>query len=309
MRYNEISLECNKCGKCCYNWDIRLSKKDIIKLNKLGLKINEFAEIKNSLPLIKFNNNKCIFLDTDNSCIIQNEYGFFSKPQVCQEFPYNDYICGDPIKKKNKKNRFYGIKDDYFRINNKIIETDIFLRLLNNLDPNKSLFESYCNLLYNIMNYNEEIIIKKFNVKEYDLKISKKLIKRLENSILKLSKKRFPRLRLRLNKEITINFPLEEKKLLRSSIRFSKEINQELLIFIQYNTLRRKTYKDYPIYLLFNLYFIERLDSNKDHSDLMNIIKSFSLLNSLIRFRYPQFNDFKTECSKINFDLENYIRV
>jgi len=80
-----------KCGACC-KWDgfVRLTENDINKISSfLNLSIRDFVDKytilshdRISLSLMDNNDKSCIFLGTNNECLINNV-----KPAQCKNFP------------------------------------------------------------------------------------------------------------------------------------------------------------------------------------------------------------------------------
>lgn len=102
---SKINFSCKKCGYCCKRGFVYLTKEEIKNIALfLKLNIKKFIEIytENILWLgrvLKFEKNKCVFLNKNNLCLI-----YEARPLQCSKFPYWDWL----IEKKNWQNE---IKD------------------------------------------------------------------------------------------------------------------------------------------------------------------------------------------------------
>ncbi len=89
-----------KCGLCCIKYIVKLTKKDIINIKKLGYDEDYFVEEdkflggKTRFVLKKKDNGWCIFLSKDKKGIYSCEI-YNSRPSVCRRYPF--------LKKKNIK--------------------------------------------------------------------------------------------------------------------------------------------------------------------------------------------------------------
>ncbi len=87
-----ISFTCQKCGKCCSLFKVYLTEKDIVEIEKLGYKREEFVDYYKKRKIIKRINDKCFFLKYDEkgsaSCRIHNH-----RPISCRMYPLD--ICPD----------------------------------------------------------------------------------------------------------------------------------------------------------------------------------------------------------------------
>ncbi|MCX7698128.1 MAG: YkgJ family cysteine cluster protein [Candidatus Goldbacteria bacterium] len=93
-----IDFKCKKCGNCCRRGFVYLKEEEIKNISSF-LKINTKQFIKeyteNILWLgkvLKFKNNKCIFLTDNNLCLI-----YEIRPYQCRTFPNWGWI----VKKEN----------------------------------------------------------------------------------------------------------------------------------------------------------------------------------------------------------------
>ncbi len=58
-----ISFTCQKCGKCCFLFKVFLTEEDIIEIEKLGYKREEFVDYYKKRRIIRRINNNCFFLE------------------------------------------------------------------------------------------------------------------------------------------------------------------------------------------------------------------------------------------------------
>jgi Fe-S-cluster containining protein len=87
------NFKCDKCGKCCLTYTVKLSGSDIKKIEKIGLKKQDFAEednfdVKFGKYALKRVNDQCIFLEKKGkkySCKI-----YENRPAICRNYPFNE---------------------------------------------------------------------------------------------------------------------------------------------------------------------------------------------------------------------------
>lgn len=97
MNKNKFFL-CKKCGNCCKQGFVYLTNKDIKSISAcLKINIDQFYNQYTEYILwigrvLKFKDDKCVFLNNNNYCLIYDV-----RPEQCKKFPYWDWI----IKKKN----------------------------------------------------------------------------------------------------------------------------------------------------------------------------------------------------------------
>jgi len=72
------NFKCKRCGDCCYT--PRLTKKDILRMKKAGLKDFVFTD-NFGVKYIKEKNGKCMFLKCQNSTSFKKG-GLLHKPQI-----------------------------------------------------------------------------------------------------------------------------------------------------------------------------------------------------------------------------------
>ena len=84
---------CKRCGRCCTDYTVKLSKADIKGIKKLGYEEVEFVEIDKNLPeptkfvLRKKSDYECIFL-TGNKNGIYSCKIYDARPTVCRRYPF-----------------------------------------------------------------------------------------------------------------------------------------------------------------------------------------------------------------------------
>ncbi len=97
------AYSCTSCGKCCSIWDVPITSAERDRLLKLKLpsidfsKKDYFTKYK-KVNLYKLNqdeNQRCLFLDNDNLCLIHKHYGEPIKPLACRLHPYEIFTWSD----------------------------------------------------------------------------------------------------------------------------------------------------------------------------------------------------------------------
>ena len=285
-----VVFQCDKCGKCCKGkLAIYLKIKDIKGLKKRGYETDSFTEVKNGIARLKKVKNQCSFLDKDNLCLIQKKYGFNEKPEVCRNFPYNEFVCGayNFNKRKNVEIKRKSEVDLLFQLNNKAITPEVFIYLIKQLDYKRDIYLSYSNLLFNILNQKESIIFDKFKIKDYPIKNSKRMENFFKEILSENSGDFLFRLKRFFNKPISLNFPTRKFMFDFKKAEIPEKVLKEFIPYLEKQILLNKRFNDYPIKLLFFLYFLPyftNLTSKEEKINLLHVIEAFSLLNSLNRF-------------------------
>ncbi|UCG32163.1 MAG: YkgJ family cysteine cluster protein [Phycisphaerales bacterium] len=98
---NEIRYECHSCAACCRQpWleHVEDDKLGPVRGFNWGAKYPQLAghdpilmaEVNGQqLPMLaKKDNGECLFLDSDNLCVIHKELGYEAKPEACRRFPF-----------------------------------------------------------------------------------------------------------------------------------------------------------------------------------------------------------------------------
>ena len=80
------TFRCERCGECCNKYIIKLSRKDIREIEKLGYKdFYEYDRIIGSNVLKKVN-HECIFIKKKGGKYLCQIYR--SRPLVCKRYPF-----------------------------------------------------------------------------------------------------------------------------------------------------------------------------------------------------------------------------
>jgi Fe-S-cluster containining protein len=80
LAFKKRLFKCGKCGNCCRLRIIEITKDDVDRLKKAGLR--NFYEKKSGEYWMKRKNGRCIFLK-DDLCSIHK-----IRPQICRDFPF-----------------------------------------------------------------------------------------------------------------------------------------------------------------------------------------------------------------------------
>ncbi len=78
-----MTFKCIKCGKCCWNTEMPLTRDDLKRITSLGYKITEFAVYNGQYWQLKNINGHCFFLNPEtNECTI-----YPNRPLGCRIYP------------------------------------------------------------------------------------------------------------------------------------------------------------------------------------------------------------------------------
>jgi Fe-S-cluster containining protein len=85
------NFECRQCGKCCRTYTVKLSDGDIARIEKLGMKREEFAERDNfdkelGNYAVKRTDEGCIFLFWEDGKAYCRIYD--ARPEICRRYPF-----------------------------------------------------------------------------------------------------------------------------------------------------------------------------------------------------------------------------
>jgi Fe-S-cluster containining protein len=77
-------MRCSNCGICCTETEMLLSKKDIVRLEKRGLKSGEFTNVdEQGYSVLKNKEGYCVFYDRKNHrCSVYTD-----RPEGCRVYP------------------------------------------------------------------------------------------------------------------------------------------------------------------------------------------------------------------------------
>lgn len=299
------------CGRCCKHWTININLNDVRRLEKKGYLLENFAQVKqNTLELKKQKNGWCIFLEKDNKCSLQKNHGYETKPLVCRSFPHGKFVCGVPklsTKKSPPKKESY---DRFFTIGKKKILSDSLIQLLNNLGSNEEIFTAYCNILFNILQQEKEILIKTIPFKKYPLKVSKRLGSVIKSLFYDDLISIWSRIGSTLfKKELSIKLPTDGVfRFQQSNPALPKKAIKEFLPYLKRCFEGEKSVKDYPIIMLSILYllppFTKKIAGNRKIT-AMHIAHAFSMLNGIFRFKPER----SLNAKLLNKRIERYFKL
>ncbi|MHA1203934.1 MAG: YkgJ family cysteine cluster protein [Candidatus Heimdallarchaeaceae archaeon] len=94
----------SQCFECCKETEMVLSNEDILRIKKLGYKIQEFALYEDGFYILKNKNGYCVFLKNGKCSIYKN------RPEGCKYYPLifdvesNSVIIDKDCPKKEKFN-------------------------------------------------------------------------------------------------------------------------------------------------------------------------------------------------------------
>ncbi len=98
---------CRMCGGGCRSYDVMLTEREAHRLD-LDLWRPLLNAVPDDVPLVKLDeatrqytlskiDDRCVFLDTDNLCIIHKSSGAAAKPIACQLFPRQVVVAPDGL--------------------------------------------------------------------------------------------------------------------------------------------------------------------------------------------------------------------
>jgi uncharacterized protein len=77
-------MRCTRCGECCHETDMLLSKPDINRLEKMGYSQESFVRVdKDGYALLRNNQGHCVFY----SIVKQGCMVYSSRPLGCRVYP------------------------------------------------------------------------------------------------------------------------------------------------------------------------------------------------------------------------------
>jgi Fe-S-cluster containining protein len=96
---------CINCGKCCGPWDIPVTQEEKEKIEKLGIPGYAPGENKcftgkgniRGIYHIRKKGRCCVFLDSDNLCLIHKHHGEKVKPLACRAYPLDIFNWQDKV--------------------------------------------------------------------------------------------------------------------------------------------------------------------------------------------------------------------
>ena len=116
-------MECSKCGKCCLETEMLLSKQDIQRLKKKGYELTFFSRLDRGYRILKNQNGHCVFFNKKTKkCKV-----YESRPMGCRLYPiiYDeikgvvvDNLC--PSHKNWSENRRKAVGTKVIKLLNKI---------------------------------------------------------------------------------------------------------------------------------------------------------------------------------------------
>ena len=99
------NFKCENCGECCLTYTVKLSNSDIKRIERLGYKKEEFAEIDSFDPktgnyALKRRDDGCTFLIRKNNKWLCSIYS--NRPKICTDYPFNEENGVDSCKPKKR---------------------------------------------------------------------------------------------------------------------------------------------------------------------------------------------------------------
>ncbi|MCX8205304.1 MAG: YkgJ family cysteine cluster protein [Candidatus Nezhaarchaeota archaeon] len=79
-----MGFKCLKCGACCINTEMPLTRGDARRLEGLGYRVEEFAELRRGLLRLRNVDGHCFFYDpSSRRCKVYSH-----RPEGCRLYPF-----------------------------------------------------------------------------------------------------------------------------------------------------------------------------------------------------------------------------
>lgn len=98
-------FSCKNCGKCCGAWEVPVTQDEKDKMEKLDIPGHTPGENKyfirnrkiRGIYFIRKKEKHCVFLDSDNLCLIHKHHGEKAKPLACRTYPLDIFNWQDNV--------------------------------------------------------------------------------------------------------------------------------------------------------------------------------------------------------------------
>lgn len=78
-----MSFPCRRCGKCCEDTEMPLTRDDVKRILALGYRLEEFAEFRGGVLRLKNVGGRCVFNDPETKLCKIYEH----RPDGCRLYP------------------------------------------------------------------------------------------------------------------------------------------------------------------------------------------------------------------------------
>lgn len=79
-----MGFKCLRCGGCCLNTEMPLTKRDVERLKRLGYQAEDFAELRDGLLRLRNVDGRCFFYEpSSRSCKV-----YAHRPEGCRLYPF-----------------------------------------------------------------------------------------------------------------------------------------------------------------------------------------------------------------------------
>jgi lysine-N-methylase len=94
--YPDQKFSCINCGRCCTKWEVPITAKEKASIEELQIPGVDFSQNiyftryrnKSFFIINKKADSQCIFIDSDNLCLIHKYHGEQAKPLACRLYPF-----------------------------------------------------------------------------------------------------------------------------------------------------------------------------------------------------------------------------
>ena len=98
-------FSCINCGKCCGAWEVPITQDEKDKIEKLDIPGHAPGKNKyfirnrkiRGIYFIRKKGKQCVFLDSDNLCLIHKHHGEKAKPLACRTYPLDIFNWQDNV--------------------------------------------------------------------------------------------------------------------------------------------------------------------------------------------------------------------
>lgn len=287
---------------CCRRFRVDIDEEDTEKICGLGYDMDDFSEMKDDKRVLrKCAKRRCFFLENDNSCRIHNEHGFDNKPGICRGFPTDEgkmqLFCGEFIDLDGELPPPKIKPDEIFLIGSKKVKRDVLLHMISYLSSDDYILRM--NMFISGIGKWAKKTVGKERIDALNEQAGTEPNSFRMKSMLAYYADDYPSAysSIESGNMIKINFPAFEFDYypgLREKIELSDSDVERFLNLLK-NGYGIVYEHDFPIHLLFSLYYLEdfarsiAFSEGRDKAVFLDIVNAYTILNSTTKF--PRMKD------------------